>query len=194
MIDPLLIYLAILIFGINVIPAFMPPTWVVLAFFYATFRLPLFPTVVTGAVAATSGRIVLAYIARYHFRPLLPKETRENYNIIGKFFHTHHHITLPLLLLYAFFPLPSNQVYIIAGLANADIKIIAISFLFGRLISYTFWVTTAHHFSRRLSDLFGSYLTGGAIIGELVGFAVIFALGFVNWRKVFRRFFSEKIF
>ncbi len=187
-IDPLFVYLAVLIFGINVIPAFMPPTWVVLAFFYATFHLPLLPTVVIGAVAATSGRIVLAHIARHHFRPLLPKDTRENYDTLGKFFHTHHHVTLPLLLLYAFFPLPSNQVYIIAGLANADIKIIATSFLFGRLLSYTFWITTANHLARRLSDVFGRYLTGGAIIGELVGFGVIFSLGVVNWRKVFRRY------
>lgn len=180
------ILLAVLIFGMNVIPAFMPPTWVVLAYFYIRMHLALVPLVLIGAICATSGRVVLSLIARNHFRQFLSKETKENYDAIGKIFHAHEHISVPILLLYAFFPLPSNQVYIIAGLANANIKIIAASFLAGRLVSYTFWVTASHQVARRLTDIFELNITHGALIVEVVGLFVIFLVGKIHWRKIFR--------
>ncbi len=184
--DPTYLFLAVLIFGMNVIPAFMPPTWVILAFFYIRLHLSLMPVVVIGATAATAGRIILSLIARNHFRQFLSKKTKENYDTIGKVFHAHRHISLPLLFMYAFFPLPSNQVYIIAGLANIDIRIIAASFFVGRLLSYTFWVTTAHHIGRRLVDIFSRYLNVSALALELAGFAVILLVGRIPWRRILR--------
>ncbi len=37
----LYLILALLVFGMNIVPAFMPPTWLVLAFFYIHFELSL---------------------------------------------------------------------------------------------------------------------------------------------------------
>jgi hypothetical protein len=52
------------IFGINVLPAFGPPTWAVIVFFRLNSDLDLVPLVLGGAVAAASGRLVLAHGAR----------------------------------------------------------------------------------------------------------------------------------
>jgi hypothetical protein len=51
--------LGVLVFGVNIVPAFMPPTWIILAFFYLRYHLNLLPTVIIGAAAATLGRVVL---------------------------------------------------------------------------------------------------------------------------------------
>jgi hypothetical protein len=51
------------IFGINLLPAFGPPTWAVLVFFKLNRDLAAVPLVLGGALAAASGRFVLAMAA-----------------------------------------------------------------------------------------------------------------------------------
>ena len=65
------------IFGVNLLPAFGPPTWAVLVFFRLNSELPAVPLVLLGALAAASGRLVLAATAR-HFRSRFSDERREN--------------------------------------------------------------------------------------------------------------------
>src|SRR5205085_141283 len=52
------------VFGVNLLPAFGPPTWAVLVFFRLHSHLAPVPLVLIGAVAAASGRFVLAHGAR----------------------------------------------------------------------------------------------------------------------------------
>ncbi len=52
------------IFAVNLLPAFGPPTWAVLVFFSLDFDLPAVPLVLGGALAAAAGRLVLANGAR----------------------------------------------------------------------------------------------------------------------------------
>src|SRR5260370_26033246 len=56
-----LLLVVAVVFGVNLLPAFGPPTWALLVFF--RFRYPDIPApalIVAGAVAATSGRLLLA--------------------------------------------------------------------------------------------------------------------------------------
>ncbi len=71
---PALALLFLLIFGLNVIPAFAPPTWMALAFVGFRFpgTSPLLLALV-GAVAATSGRLVLARLSHWLVRGKLRK-------------------------------------------------------------------------------------------------------------------------
>lgn len=185
--DPAYITLAVLVLGMNVVPAFMPPTWVILAFFHIHFHLALIVIVVIGALAATSGRVLLANLARLYLRKLFPKTNLENYDALGKFIENNQRLTIPLVLTYAFLPIPSNQVFVVAGLARLDLKIIAPSFLAGRLISYTFWVSVARIIYDRLEDIFASHISSGiGLVIELLGLAVIIAVGKINWKKVLK--------
>lgn len=52
------------IFAVNLLPALGPPTWAVLVFFYLTFGLEPLILVPIGALAAASGRFVLATVTR----------------------------------------------------------------------------------------------------------------------------------
>src|SRR5689334_25331297 len=55
---------AALVFALNLLPAFGPPTWAVLAFIALRFPLEPVALILLGAVAATAGRNVLAQVAR----------------------------------------------------------------------------------------------------------------------------------
>jgi hypothetical protein len=66
------------VFVVNLVPAFMPPTWSILAYFLIRFDLPLLPLAVGGALAASSGRCVLALASNRYGRRVLSPGRREN--------------------------------------------------------------------------------------------------------------------
>ena len=70
------ILLASTVLGLNIIPAFMPPTWIVLAFFVTKYDLQIIPVVLIGATCATLGRILLAGISKRYIRKLLPEDAK----------------------------------------------------------------------------------------------------------------------
>jgi len=70
------------VFGINLLPALGPPTWAVLVFF--RFRYPEIPApalIVGGAVAAASGRLLLALAFRA-FGAKLPRKRQESLQVL----------------------------------------------------------------------------------------------------------------
>ncbi|MCL5019358.1 MAG: hypothetical protein M1426_02625 [Patescibacteria group bacterium] len=185
--DPIYVLVTALVLGINVMPMFMPPTWMVLAFFYTQYNLTLLPLVILGATAATSGRILLFLLSKSWLRRIIPQRFLVNYNTLGNYFQNNTKLTIPVVLLYAFSPIPSNQVFVIAGLAKLNIKIIAFSFLAGRLISYTFWVSVASHVASHLETVFASRFNHtNSYIMEVLGVILIIVIGKINWRKVLK--------
>ena len=162
----------------------MPPTWIVLVFFYLTFHLLPLPVVLIGAVMATLGRIVLYYIAQSKFRPYLPKKSQKNLEQFAKYFNAKKHVTIPFLIAYAFSPIPSNQVYILAGISKIRLRYIATTFFCGRLISYSLWITTAHLAAKNLPALFENHYGKVVPIAiDIAGLVVIYLLTRVNWKK-----------
>lgn len=185
--DTIYIILAVFIFGLNVVPAFMPPTWILLAFFYIHFHLSFIATVFIGASFATLGRIVLYLLAKTYFRQFFSKQTLQNYATLGAFFKKHQNVSIPLIIIYAFFPIPSNDIYIVAGLSNAPITILALSFFIGRLMSYSFWVNLTYHFSNNIQDIFKQYLSkGNVFVGEIIGLLFVIAIGKIPWKKILK--------
>lgn len=180
----LYIILGIFIFGLNIIPVFAPPTWTVLAFYYLKYDLSLIPVVIIGAVAATLGRIVLYLLAKNYFAKLFPQKWLANLHILGRFIESHESLTIPVVIAYAFSPLSSNQMFIAAGLSGLHIRIIAFSFLIGRLISYTFWINAAHKIVDRLEIILSNHLSNfGALVAQIAGFFVIILISRINWGK-----------
>src|ERR1044072_1152319 len=111
----LYLILACLILGMTTIPAFMPPTWTILAFFYIHFDLNLFAVVIIGAISATCGRIILYNLAKNQFRKFFTDKYLRNYDTLGNYLENNKKMTIPLILTYAFLPIPSNELFVMAG-------------------------------------------------------------------------------
>lgn len=179
--------LAGVVLGINIIPAFMPPTWIVLTFYYIHYKMILVLVVLVGAICATTGRIVLAWLSNRYLRHIIPNRSRENLTALADHLLKDKKLTIPVVLTYAFLPISSNQLFIAAGVADADIRIIAFSFFVGRLISYTFWVSVAHQVSDRLDYIFNKhYSNSRAIVFELASFLLLYVISLIDWKKVFK--------
>lgn len=175
----------LVVFAINLAPAFMPPTWSILAFFAITFGLPVLPLAIGGAFAASAGRLALALASRHSGQRFLSERSRDNLGALGDWIDTKGKVAAPLaMLLYSFGPIPSNQLFIAAGLTTANLVPIVGAFLAGRLLSYTLWVSTAHFAVTRLGDLFAAEFRSATLVGlQLVAIAVLVLFTRIDWRR-----------
>ncbi len=98
-----------LIFVLNLVPTFAPPTWIALAlvgFEYHDTSALLLTGI--GAVAATLGRLTLAKLSHVLItRRLLSDNHRANIDVIKDRLERRPTLTISLFLFYAFSPLPS---------------------------------------------------------------------------------------
>jgi hypothetical protein len=129
----LLVVVAV-VFGINLMPAFGPPTWAVLVFF--RFRYPEIPApalIVGGAIAASAGRFLLALVFRA-FGTKLPRKRQESLQVLGHVLGDRRGGLLASFALFATAPIPSAQLFETAGLARVRLWPLLAAFLSGPAI------------------------------------------------------------
>jgi hypothetical protein len=187
---PLAALLFVVVFALNVIPAFAPPTWMTLSAIGLSIPdAPVGALASIGAIAATLGRIVLAKFSRTIIRAkLLDVPTRRNIDAIKAGLETRPAATFGMFLAYAFSPLPSNYLFIAYGLTTLNLALVAVPFFCGRLASYAFWVTTASTIGNRLdvdSIESASYVGVYFIISQLLLVPAIYVFTRIDWHAAF---------
>jgi hypothetical protein len=176
-----------IVFALNVIPAFSPPTWMALS--WVGFNHPQsnpFVVALIGACAATCGRLVLAKMSCVIVRKRFMSEAmRDNIDVIKGQLEQHRTLTFGAFLVYAFGPLPSNYLFIAYGLTSLPLALAAVPFFIGRCVSYSFFVFTASAVSQRLAlelaetqSYFGIYF----VVSQLLLLALVFLFTRVDWR------------
>lgn len=179
-------YLALVgvVFGANLLPAFGPPTWSLLVFFRLQSHIPAVPLVLIGALAAASGRLVLAYTSR-RFRGHLSAERLENLAAAREALGGGRKRTLAGLGLFAISPLPSAQLFVAAGLLAVAILPLTAAFFAGRLISYSIYVTAASAVKQSLgSTITNAFTSPLGIALQIVMLAGLVALMRIDWASL----------
>jgi uncharacterized membrane protein YdjX (TVP38/TMEM64 family) len=133
-----LVLLAV-VFGVNLLPAFGPPTWAVLVFFRLDQHLAIVPLVALGAVAAAGGRLLLALASR-RLRGHISARRTANLAAAGKVLTRDRKRSFVGLLLFALSPVPSAQLFEAAGLIAVTLLPLTLAFFAGRLVSYSLYV------------------------------------------------------
>jgi uncharacterized membrane protein YdjX (TVP38/TMEM64 family) len=175
------------VFGINLMPAFGPPTWSVIVLFGINSNLPLAGLVLVAALASSSGRFILAHGFRL-FATRLSEKTRANLAAARAAFERQRNHNLLALVFFVFSPLPSAQQFGAVGLAGVRILPFTLAFFVGRLFSYTFYAGGAELVDQTtsLGDTFRDSLTsplGIALQVVLLGALVLLAK--VDWVRIF---------
>lgn len=175
----------VIVFLINVIPAFMPPTWVFLAYVYVTEGGNPAVLAVAGAVFSTMGRIVLMK----WFGPLvyrfLGKPMKKNVEYAEAEFDKRPLAEFLFSFVYALGPLPSNTLFIISGAAKLRFLTIVGGFFLGRVISY-FSLMYAANFTFETIFEHLSFSSPYVLASGLVGLLLAGAFFFVDWGKLLR--------
>jgi membrane protein YqaA with SNARE-associated domain len=187
---PALALLFGLIFGLNLIPAFAPPTWMALAF--VGFQFPdMNPMLLAlvGAVAATLGRLSLAKLSHLLLREkLLSERHRSNIDVIKERLEKRTALTVSLFLFYAFSPLPSNFLFIAYGLTGLPVLRVSLPFFIGRSVSYAFFIASGAAAGRRwhvdsLESAF--YASGWFIATQFLLLGALYVFAHVDWKALF---------
>lgn len=182
----------IIILGINIVPVFMPPTWLLLSlfsFYFKTTNSKIIMIAVVSAIAATLGRVILAKFSHTIIRrKLLSDKSTKNIDDIKEHVETKKALTLGIFLFYAFSPFPSGQLFLSYGLTNLPIWMLAVPFFIGRLSSYLAWSLTSSEISRRIAvsslasgKFFGFYF----IAGQFMSFLLVYLFIKIDWHFLF---------
>lgn len=183
-----LLILFAIVFAVNLMPAFGPPTWSIIVLFGLNTELPVPAIVATGAMAAALGRLCLAYGFRL-LRRWLSEDTLANLEAAKAALERGRGGGLAALALFALSPLPSAQLFEAAGLTQVRLLPFTLAFFAGRLVSYSIYAGGAKVVGdMTIGDTFREGLTSPLGLGlQLLMIAGLVALARVNWAKVLTR-------
>jgi hypothetical protein len=186
---PVLLLFAI-VFLLNLIPAFAPPTWMVFSYLgFSSASKNVVWLALVGAGAATLGRITLAKLSRSVIRQkFLSEATKLNIDAIRERLEGKRKLTFGVFLFYAFSPLPSNYLFIAYGLTAMELKIIALPFFLGRSVSYAFWGLTSSAVAQHVSmdsKWAASYFGVWFVTSQILLLYAIYLFTRIDWRLLF---------
>ncbi|MDG5746705.1 hypothetical protein P8Q88_00790 [Qipengyuania sp. XHP0207] len=141
MTDYLIVFAVVL--GVNLMPAFGPPTWSIIALYAFNTELDLAPLVGTAAVAAATGRFTLGHATRALGTRFLSDKVKGNLAAAREAMERRRRNGILALGLFALSPVPSAQLFEAAGLARLPLLPFTLAFFAGRIVSYTIYGLTA---------------------------------------------------
>jgi uncharacterized membrane protein YdjX (TVP38/TMEM64 family) len=179
-----LISLGLVVFLCNLAPMLAPPTWSIIVYFLVTREINPVMAVAISAIAAGSGRYLLALGTRA-LRNYIPERARKNLFDAGIVFDENRNRRYGLIALFIISPLPSAQLFEAAGLMHMNLKRLTLAFFSGRLITYSIYAAGAS--TLKLTD-FGKVLTQAlkspyAWAIELASIFLIYLLARVDWKR-----------
>ncbi len=175
------------VFAVNLLPAFGPPTAAVLVACTLSFDVATVPLVACGALAAAAGRYVLARAARA-FRPRLSAGRLASLDAAAGALRANRGGTVAGLGLFALSPVPSAPLFIAAGVLDVALLPLTAAFFAGRLISYTIYVTAAGQVRESLGSSITATLTSPLGIAiQLLSLALLAALLRLDWAGILSR-------
>jgi uncharacterized membrane protein YdjX (TVP38/TMEM64 family) len=182
MTDYLILFAIVL--GVNLMPAFGPPTWTILVLCALNGQLATAPTILTAALAAAAGRLLLAYAFRL-LGHRLPARYRRNLGAARAAIEKNRRNAILALGLFALSPVPSAQLFEAAGLAGVRLLPFTAAFFAGRTVSYSIYVLSAAGIRETsLGEAFRSALTSPlGIAVQLAMLAALVAFARIDWEK-----------
>ena len=180
--DYLLLFVIVL--GVNLMPAFGPPTWTILVLYSLNTQMPTTAVVLTGATAAALGRYLLAS-AFGLIRNKFSTRSRDNLDAAKKLIEQSKGKTVLALGMFVISPLPSAQLFEAAGLMRVRLLPFTIAFFAGRLVSYFIYTSTAARIREsNLGDAFRRAISEPVGIAvQLVVIAMLVALTRMDWGR-----------
>jgi len=184
-IAPFLILFGV-VYAINLMPAFGPPTWSVIVLYGINTDLPVPAIVLVGALAAASGRYTLAHGFRLLSRHV-PEKTRRNLAAARAAFERKRSHGLAALALFAVSPVPSAQLFAAVGLAGIPIAAFTAAFFAGRLVSYSIYAGSAQLIVQSsLGDVFRESLSSPlGIAMQVILLIGLVLLVRIDWERLF---------
>lgn len=179
-----------IIFVLNTLPAFAPPTWMVLSVVgLSSPDANPWLTALVAATAATAGRLVLAKLAYIIVRQRwLSARTKENIDLVRDRLGTQRAMTFGVFLAYTCSPFPSNSLFIAYGLTSLPLAPVAVAAFIGRFVTYSVWMVIAMDAAHKVAldqESVMAYFGGYFILTQAFLLALVVLFAKLDWRAWF---------
>lgn len=179
-----------IIFVLNSLPAFAPPTWMVLsAVGLSNPDANPWLTALVAATAATAGRLTLAKLAFIIVRQRwLSARTKENIDLVKDRLGTQRAMTFGVFLAYTISPLPSNSLFIAYGLTSLPLTPVAVAAFIGRFVTYSFWMVISTEVGDKVVLDQGSifaYFGGYFVVTQVFLLVLVVLFAKLDWKAWF---------
>ena len=177
-----------IVLGVNLLPAFGPPTWSIIVLYGLNSNLPAPAIILVAAVAAASGRFILANGFRLLARHVSEK-TRANLAAAREAFERNRRNAILGIGLFALSPVPSAQLFEAAGLAGVKLVGFTIAFFLGRIVSYSIYAYSAKGIRESsFGDVIAHSLSSPLGLGlQVAMIAGLVALARIDWHRLLDR-------
>ena len=170
----------LLLMLVNIAPVLMPPTWLLLASFYAMDEMlnPVHLAII-GATGATLGRFFLLYTSGF-FRRFMGEERKSSLDKIANYLQSKKLGYFTASFLFAATPLPSNMLFISYGLMKAKNIQLYFGFWLGRLISYYIMISISKIVLTPFTKIFQDRLLG-IVFADVLTIVLLVFFACINW-------------
>jgi hypothetical protein len=159
----------------------------VLAFFYIKYDVPLLPLTVGGAIVSGLGRLVLARMSRA-VASRVDGRRRDDIDALGRLLNRFRQHAGVAVFLYALSPLPTNHLFVAAGMVGLRMAWVLAGFWAARILADTFWVWTTDRVFTTLGDVFeGAFGSWVVILLQSLSLASVILLYLLPWGRLLRR-------
>ena len=174
------------VFGVNLMPAFAPPTWSVLVYFALNQHLNEIALIAVGVVSATTARLILALIFRRN-QQRFPKSYVQNLENASTHLRRSKGHIATIWLLFFISPFSSAQLFEAAGLMkDVALKPLCLAFATGRVLTYSLYVYgTSALTATSLGQIIKTNITSPLAIAVQVLFIVgLIGAGMIRWKPL----------
>ncbi len=176
----------LIVLAINVVPLFMPPTWIVISTLFFIFPQQFNPYLLAflAAFASTFGRVILSRMG-HASRRFMSEDRKRSMDSAGQALRSKKYGGFLLTFLYALSPLPSNVYFLTTGTMKCHFFTIFLGFWLGRLISYTITVQAASAAFTSVSGVLASQMQAVILVDGLAVLSMVVFL-FIDWEKLLK--------
>lgn len=173
-----------IVLGVNLMPAFGPPTWSVIVMYSIDTKMSVLALVLVAASAAATGRFLLAHAFRLLARHVSEK-TKRNVAAARAAFERKKRNSMIALGLFALSPVPSAPLFEAAGLARVPLLGFTAAFFVGRTVSYSIYLLTSKSIeSTNVGEAFRQAITSPFGIAMQVAMIVLLvAFTRIDWAR-----------
>jgi membrane protein YqaA with SNARE-associated domain len=178
----ILVFLITFLF--DVVPLPLPPAFTAMIFLQIYFNLDVWTVIVVGVAGSVTGRYILTlYIPRLAGALFNPTKN-EDVRFLGEKLKTKGWKSHLAIFTYSLLPLPTTPLFIAGGMAKMKPYYIIPGFIAGKFISDSITVFAGKYTTENMPELLSGTLSWKSISSLLLGFLLIFALLFIDWRTM----------
>jgi len=172
--------------AVDITPLPLPPAFTIMVLFQIMFGLPIWPVIVVGVIGSIIGRYILSlYIPNVSNRIFIPSKN-DDIRFLGDQLKYNGWKSQLFIIMYTLMPLPSTPLFIAGGIARIKPILIIPAFFAGKFTSDSIAVYMGKYATENTRSLLQGMLSIESIAGLMLGFALLFALVFIDWRSLIK--------